>query len=663
VTPNPSIKWPSASEYSDAIQNPQNCFANSELQSGKAVTNALGVPVCASGNFAVVYPFQALQTNYAVRCFIRAVVDQQQRYEALSRHLEGFSLEALVKFEYLERGIRVGGQFRPIVKMEWASGVPLGLYVEKHFQDSAALSNLARKWRGVVAGLSGARIAHNDLQHGNILVGDHQQIRLVDYDGFYLRALAGRPPGEKGHPAYQHPERLKTSYFEENADAFPALVIYTSLLALANDPSLKQFYTGENLIFRQTDFERPGETPVWQALQRSSSLEVQRLARTLEEACKRPLATLEDLETVVQSIPTPARRRAILSTGSPQMATRLKSRPVRVAFGAAVILLAVLGLVARLVNHATALSVPVVGRSLPVAIFDATPRALTAGQSTLLHWSVKDAFRVSITPTPGVVPSDGSAYVTPLETATYKLIAEGTGGSTQASVQIEVAQPPPVANVLPSSPQVKQPKQPEVRPDFSAKIAQIEKLANDGQLPAALAASENLLKLHRDSGDVQALRRRLLAARDLQVAAHLAKAKEFWKGGLSKEALAECDEALKLDQTNSDASSLRERFTKALVILNGTKTLPINADPTPQGLAEKPAKPAKPSQAAGMSAAERSALEARRTDLEIQLKKYLAELASLKALGENPSHQAELAKSSDDLKEQLRTIDKRLTAR
>lgn len=60
------------------------------------------------------------------------------------------------------------------------------------------------------------------------------------------------------------------------------------------------------------------------------------------------------------------------------------------------------------------------------------------------------------------------------------------------------------------------------------------------------------------------------ASRDKQLAVHLAKAKVLWSSGQSKEALEECDAALRLDSTNEDASSLREKYTKALNILNGT---------------------------------------------------------------------------------------------
>jgi hypothetical protein len=60
------------------------------------------------------------------------------------------------------------------------------------------------------------------------------------------------------------------------------------------------------------------------------------------------------------------------------------------------------------------------------------------------------------------------------------------------------------------------------------------------------------------------------AARDEQLVAHLARAKSLWSSGNAKEALDECNAALKLDRTNAEASALREKYARALDILNGT---------------------------------------------------------------------------------------------
>ena len=139
-------------------------------------------------------------------------------------------------------------------------------------------------------------MAHGDLQHGNILVDGNDQIHLVDYDGFFIPALHTQPPGEHGHPNYQHPERQQHGYYAANADAFSALVIYVSLLALRTEPGLWSLHTGENLLFKADDFTQPGRTRVWQRLQGSVDPEVQRLTATLEHFCRAPVAAMLDLD-------------------------------------------------------------------------------------------------------------------------------------------------------------------------------------------------------------------------------------------------------------------------------------------------------------------------------------------------------------------------------
>jgi len=238
-----------------------------------------------------------------VRCFSHPVTDQQQRYDILSQHLRRFWHPALVDFAYLAQGIRVRGQCYPVVRMEWIVGKQMHQYIEDHLRHGPVLERLAAQWRGVAAGLRGAHTAHGDLQHGNILVDGQGQIRLVDYDGWFLPALSGRPPGEVGHPNYQHPERLNGGYYAANADAFSALVIYLSLLALRADPGLWTFNNGENLLLKADDFTQPGQTPVWRRLQQSSDAEVRRLTMALAECCQGPVKDVPDLEAVLQELP------------------------------------------------------------------------------------------------------------------------------------------------------------------------------------------------------------------------------------------------------------------------------------------------------------------------------------------------------------------------
>ena len=170
-------------------------------------------------------------------------------------------MPGLVGFAYEAQGIRVKGQWYPIVKMDWVEGQTLHTYIGQHVSDADALRRLAAQWRDLMRDLRAGGIAHADLQHGNALVTPKGELRLVDYDGMFVSAFAGQPSHELGHPNYQHPQRRSADY-DANLDNFAALVIYVSLVALTYEPDLwAQFHTGENLIFSASDFKAPQKSP------------------------------------------------------------------------------------------------------------------------------------------------------------------------------------------------------------------------------------------------------------------------------------------------------------------------------------------------------------------------------------------------------------------
>ena len=103
-------------------------------------------------------------------------------------------------------GTRAGGSWHPIVKMEWIDAVRLDRYVEQHFGEPDVIVGIADKFAHAVGTLDEAGAAHGDLQHGNVLVTQSGELRLVDYDGMFVPALAGRKSHELGHPNYQHPK-------------------------------------------------------------------------------------------------------------------------------------------------------------------------------------------------------------------------------------------------------------------------------------------------------------------------------------------------------------------------------------------------------------------------------------------------------------------------
>ena len=274
------------------------------------------MPVVASGQFACVYKVSTGNREVAVRCFTREVKDQQERYGWLHDYLQAVRPPSFVRFQYLEQGILVKGQWYPIVRMDWARGEPLNRFIQNNLDRPDAIAEVASLWRGELAALRELKIAHNDLQHGNVMVEDDGRLHLVDYDGIFLPRFQGESSPEIGHKNYQHPQRAAENY-DDQIDNFPALVIYLSLLALRSDQSLwDRFYNDDNLLLTQRDYADPKNSECLQTLKQSPDAQIKALATRLEEYCALPVQQVPDLESALRGEPAaPSPPRSQPTTG------------------------------------------------------------------------------------------------------------------------------------------------------------------------------------------------------------------------------------------------------------------------------------------------------------------------------------------------------------
>ena len=293
------MNWPTHTDYQDAIQNPLICFAEEDLKAGTAACDMLGLPRVTSGNFASVYELNAAGKRYAVRCFVRQIMGQQGRYARLCEHLGKMTMPWLVDFNYYLKGIMVRGEWFPIVKMDWVEGAPLNTWIEDNLHHPDKLKALAAQWRTLVADMRKNHLAHGDYQHGNIMVTTKDELRLVDYDGMYCPAFGkGRSP-ELGHANFQHPRRLPEHY-DDSIDNFSAIVIYMSLLALAEEPELwKDFYTVDNLLLTSGDYKNPQNSKVLARLEANKSPVVKQLATLVRTCCMRSVQDVPWFEDAV----------------------------------------------------------------------------------------------------------------------------------------------------------------------------------------------------------------------------------------------------------------------------------------------------------------------------------------------------------------------------
>ncbi|HEX8500950.1 MAG TPA: Ada metal-binding domain-containing protein [Pyrinomonadaceae bacterium] len=284
--------WPTARHYAEAVQCPAVCFAEPSLKGMPAAVDRLGMPLVTSGQFAYVFKLNPAGAGeaLAVRCFRGFLGDREERYRALDAHLGAHHIAALPRFRYLPQGVLVAGRRYPLLVMEWVEGPTLDVYLDEAVGRRDALLHLAGEWVRLVAALREAGIAHGDLQHGNIIVERGGRLRLVDLDGMYVPALEGFRASEVGHQHYQHPAR-DPAHFSRDTDNFSALVVYLSLVSLAERPELWGEHHDENLIFTRADFADPDASALFRKIEAMGG-EHARLAAALKAACRaRPSET------------------------------------------------------------------------------------------------------------------------------------------------------------------------------------------------------------------------------------------------------------------------------------------------------------------------------------------------------------------------------------
>jgi formylglycine-generating enzyme required for sulfatase activity len=286
------VSWPSGKDYCEAVQNLRAVAGDEELRAGQPKCDASGYPLVWHGGFADVYRIDCPSGNTcAMKCFTCDVADRQRRYREIAAHLKRVQLPFTVDFEYLQRGLRIRGEWFPVVKMQWVEGRTLNRFIEESLDDPKTLRQLLGLWPKLARQLRENQIAHADIQHGNVLLTP-LGLQLIDYDGMYVPALADVPSGELGHGAYQHPWRAKQNIYNADVDRFSHLAIDATIRCLIvgrrglwrrlnnNDP--------DALLFRKTDFENPADSAVFRALWNMDDAQARAMVGRLALACAQP---------------------------------------------------------------------------------------------------------------------------------------------------------------------------------------------------------------------------------------------------------------------------------------------------------------------------------------------------------------------------------------
>ena len=284
------MAYPSFEQYNQAFQLHSRLLADAELKAGTVTTTGLGLPLAISGGFALTYTIKAGARKYAVRCFHRESKALERRYVAISKRLAGLRSAYFLDFQFQPNGIQIDGTGYPIVKMAWASGETLGEFLENNRGDTTALGKLSDSLISLAAFLEKERIAHGDIQPGNLMISNGgATIQLIDYDGMYVDEIKDIGSTELGQVNFQHPQRKSTNPFGPGLDRFSLIALSLALKALRVDPSFWRKTKSESdaILFRANDYLDPASSQAFALLAANSALAVD--AKNFASVCKAPM--------------------------------------------------------------------------------------------------------------------------------------------------------------------------------------------------------------------------------------------------------------------------------------------------------------------------------------------------------------------------------------
>lgn len=317
------MEFPSLSEYWDALQLDLGIvLSDPALGRARVRARAPGRPVVYGGTFAYTFRLATDTGEYALRCFRREFQALDERYRAIQAHLRQIRSPHFADVQFQPAGITTETGDYPVVRLDWVEGQGLATFVERHLGDAAALQGLRLTLRRLAQHLHANGVAHGDIQPSNIIVEADGNLRLVDYDGMFVPALASLASVELGQRHFQHPGR-RSRHFDANLDAFPFAVIDVALHALCLHPQLWDHTASGHdcFLFRATDLGDPTHSAIFQRLGQDAAL-AQRV-RDLASVCLAPFEQIPPFEDFLASRNIPD-----AAVGQPASRTRAAYLPV-----------------------------------------------------------------------------------------------------------------------------------------------------------------------------------------------------------------------------------------------------------------------------------------------------------------------------------------------
>lgn len=288
---------PTIPEIKISIENKDLFVKDEFVRKGNFQRSSNGSLVMFTGGFTAVFPVVVQNEKWAFRCWHANMGNTAQRFKEIAQCVKSSQAKYLCDFAYVDKGILVEGTLYPTTRMRWVEGQTIKDYICNNIYNKSVLLELANNFLILINDMHNRGFAHGDLQHGNIMVDKNGLLFLVDYDSFYCPALKGEKDIIKGLPDYQHPARNKNLFANEKLDYFSEIVIYISIIAIAENPNLAVKYQvakSEKMLFSKKDFTNIYKSAIYKDLESLNNSRVTKLLEILSLYLSK--TSIEDLE-------------------------------------------------------------------------------------------------------------------------------------------------------------------------------------------------------------------------------------------------------------------------------------------------------------------------------------------------------------------------------
>ena len=228
----------------------------------------------------------------------------------VSNYFNKYHVEYVIPYKYVDPVLKLtDGTKIPGVVMEWIKGSTLMRFVKDNYKNKSTILRIADKFYKMAQYHKKYGMAHGDLSDENIIVNPKGEIFLIDYDSFYAWCWDKNiPQSTVGVEWYQHPERMngKSHYLNTSMDYFSQQVIYLSLLAIAEDPSMFKGDTEKGLLFKGGDFASLMSlkaSPTYKKISVIRNSEIQNRLYELERAMSGSLSEVRSIVDLNNSEP------------------------------------------------------------------------------------------------------------------------------------------------------------------------------------------------------------------------------------------------------------------------------------------------------------------------------------------------------------------------